>query len=300
MAMMIMIQPRPPPSVATTHELRQAKMMTPVLWYQSPKNLSSSWPSRYVWWSSSVPSSSSLFSEPGMPKRGAQPTRSQRASSSTSGAWPLAEGEAGGSTAPALEGAGRSYLVAPAAPSSASETRAVALWLRSWWKPGGTRARAWARFSSGLASGSNWKAALPPWRAWSTTLCSSASAVTRELGSWAATRAPCCFSSEAFWAVPFMIASVRGRGPARVQRRQRGQRGHAGRAQGEGLAVEGRGAGVRCGAPWWLDYVGCEAAPNLLAFRLDGRSYHLSSRTRPAATHLSGWRTAQGPIKNAR
>ena len=29
------IHARPPPSIATTHELRQANMITPVLWYQS-------------------------------------------------------------------------------------------------------------------------------------------------------------------------------------------------------------------------------------------------------------------------
>jgi hypothetical protein len=32
---MMMIQPRPPPKTATSQEEMQAKMMTPVLWYQS-------------------------------------------------------------------------------------------------------------------------------------------------------------------------------------------------------------------------------------------------------------------------
>jgi len=62
--------------------------------------------------------------------------------------------------APSFVGVGRSYSCGPLL--SASDTSAVAFLFRSWWKFAGTRALACARFCSGLASGSNWKAALPP------------------------------------------------------------------------------------------------------------------------------------------
>lgn len=60
-------------------------MMMAVLWYQSPKNLSSSLPSSRVWWSRRDPSSSL---SPGLPNRGAHPTFANSFSASV--ACPLA------------------------------------------------------------------------------------------------------------------------------------------------------------------------------------------------------------------
>ena len=80
--------------------------------YTPPKNLSSILLSNHVWWSSIVPSPSSPISP--WPNLGAQPTLSQRESSS--GGWPLAAAafEVVGDddmTAPFSEGGGRSYLL---------------------------------------------------------------------------------------------------------------------------------------------------------------------------------------------
>lgn len=71
-----------------------------------------------------------------------------------------------------------------------------------------------AAFSSGVASGSNLKAALPALRASSTTLRSAWSGVTVELGSRAASSAPCCLSSAAREGVA--IAEAAGGGPTLV------------------------------------------------------------------------------------
>lgn len=106
--MMMNTQASPPPSTATTQHDKQAKMMTPVLWYQSPKNFSSILPSNHVWWSSKVGSSAD---RPGIPKRGSQPTRSH---SSASGALPLVSllvllAVVLLRTTPAVVGGGRSY-----------------------------------------------------------------------------------------------------------------------------------------------------------------------------------------------